>query len=134
MRVFEALKETQCGCSLPWEAGAVSDRTRTPKGRACSSAAESRLTEALQVSVGISFPDSKQVLHAPGAAGWHPLHHGIEGTAAVAANSRPCLCGGGRPTLGRVGGHEQDAAAVGRVVQVCQGDPRGGQRLLQALG
>lgn len=50
----------------------------------------------------------------------------------MAATPWQCLCSWGAPALGRVRGHEQGAAAVGRVFQVCQRGPRSGQRLLQA--
>lgn len=82
----------------------------------CGCAAGSRLTQGpLKSPKGISvFLNGKQVLPCPfGPRARRPLHHGIEGTSAVAAAPRQRLCGQGTATLGRVRGHEEDTAAVG---------------------
>lgn len=82
---------------------------------------------------GSMFLDSKQVLSGRRGRGLgRPLHHGTEGTAAVAAAPWQCLCGGASWT--RVRGHKQGTAAVGRVFQICQRGLCGRQRVLQAPG
>lgn len=84
-------EETRCRCLLPWEAGAVSKCTCTPAGGVRLSPGSHRSPSSLH---GISFLDSKQVLHAPWGRGlgllyttvlrelrlWQPL----PGSASVA--------------------------------------------------
>lgn len=90
--------------------------------RTCMPSAGVRQCSWVQTHLGaphISHRDqcflvSKKVLSAHWGRGLgHPLHHGIEGTAAVAAAPWQRLCRWGAPTLGRVRGHKQGTAAVG---------------------
>lgn len=59
-----------------------------------------------------SFLDNRRSLPLRSWAG-QPLHHGTEGTAAVAAIPWQRLRGCGAPALSGVRGHEQGATAVG---------------------
>lgn len=97
---------------LPWEAGAISRRIGTPSGGAAAQLSPGSLGpfKSPWESVFLTANRCSMPLEA---MGWDPLHHGIEGTAALAATPWQCLCGWGDPTLGGVRGHKQGTATVG---------------------